>query len=399
MTKPWPKLDYEEQIWDGGQIASMGPAATRLSMRGAKYHTAVPSMIVDLVPEVDREVELLAREAELELARFDTEVGLRLAAFGPILLRSEATSSSQIENLTASARQIFTAELGGRVARNASEVAANTRAMLAALELSDELSSESMREMHRVLMEGQDRHTPGDFRAQSVWIGSRAYSPIGASYVAPAASRVPELMSDLAAFCERDDMPALVHVAVAHAQFETIHPFSDGNGRTGRALAQAMLRRSQVTRSVAVPVSAGLLTDVRGYHDALTAYRDGDPSPIVEKFAAASLRAVPNGRQLMAELDQISQDWRELAAPRTGSAKERLLRFALERPVFTAEIAARDLGIAPSNVYRYLQGLQEVGVLAFKAEYRGPAVWRAPAVLEAIDRFAERAGKRGSEWR
>lgn len=191
----------------------------------------------------------LAREAEAELHRFDAEFGDRLTAYGPILLRSEAASSSQIENLTAAARQIFTAELGGKGARNAAEIAANTRAMISALDLSADLSAASICEMHRALMAGQIRHTPGQYRTEPVWIGTRADSPLGASYVAPDHARVPELMDDLSSFAQRDDIPGLIHVSVAHAQFETIHPFTDGNGRTGRALAQAMLRRHQITRN------------------------------------------------------------------------------------------------------------------------------------------------------
>src|SRR4029453_10153116 len=124
-------------------------------------------------------------------------------------------------------------------------------------------------------------------------------SPIGAAFVAPRSEDVPGLMDDLMAFARRDDMPVLVQVAVAHAQFETIHPFSDGNGRTGRALVQAMLRGKDITRSVTVPVSAGLLTDVNAYHDALTSYRAGDIEPIVEQIAVASDDAIRNAKALV----------------------------------------------------------------------------------------------------
>ena len=89
-------------------------------------------------------------------------------------------------------------------------------------------------------------------------------------------TRVPAAIDDLMTFAARDDVPLLAQIAVAHAQFETIHPFTDGNGRTGRALVQAMLRNKGLTRQVTVPVSAGLLVDTDGYIAALTAYRDGD---------------------------------------------------------------------------------------------------------------------------
>lgn len=86
----------------------------------------------------------------------------------------------------------------------------------------------------------------------------------------------------------------LVQVAIAHAQFETIHPLNDGNGRTGRTLVHALLRHSGVTRTMTVQVSAGLLIDTSGYFQALTDYREGYVEPIIHQFINASFRAISN---------------------------------------------------------------------------------------------------------
>lgn len=163
-------------------------------------------MIADLSPRAIPVVEELAQEAEAELQRFDSDHGEKMRAFAPILLRSEAAASSQIENLTASARQIFTAELGGTGRRNAAEIIANTRSLARAIDLSGELSPDTIREMHRVLMTDQPRHAPGDFRDQPVWIGKSASSPIGALYVAPDHDRLPALLADcqVSGFIESD---------------------------------------------------------------------------------------------------------------------------------------------------------------------------------------------------
>ncbi len=390
----WPALAHEELVWSGGGIAAFGLAATRISDAGKRYRAAVPPMIAELSPITDSGVGELAREAEDELREFDSEHGERMREFAPILLRSEAAASSQIENLSASARAIFTAEIGGKGKRNASQIVANARSMEKAISLADDLSSTAIREMHRVLMEGQPQHTPGEYRDEAVWIGTRAESPIGALYVAPKHELVSELIEDLTLFAQRYDTPPLVQIAVAHAQFETIHPFSDGNGRTGRALAQSMLRRRRLTRNVAVPVSAGLLVDVENYHQALTDYRAGDVTPIIKSFALAALRAVPNGRQLITDIDEIGETWRSVVKPRAGSAKRRLFEYALRRPVFTAEIAAEAVGVAVTNVYRDLRAMQSLGFLNLSAEYQGPAVWHQQDVLDAIDAFAKRAGRR-----
>ena len=156
-------------------------------------------------------------------------------------------------------------------------------------------------------------------------------------------------MDDLVAFARRTDLPALPQIAIAHAQFETVHPFPDGNGRTGRALVQAMLRRLGVTRKVTVPVSAGVLRDTRGYFDALTAYRSGDVMPIIRAMAQASTDAILNGRQLVSEITGLRSEWERIASARVGSAGRRLLDVLQRQPVIDAYLAGEELGISARN--------------------------------------------------
>jgi len=393
MTSSWPAIQHETLDWVSA-AATSGVRAASLEQLIARYDAALPSFIADLTPQPSSDAAQLAADAAIELSRFDAELGERVAAFAPVLLRSEAAASSQIENLTASARQILTAELGARAPSNALQIAANARAMGIALALADDLSAASIGEMHRVLMEGQFRHTPGEYRKQPVWIGSGNDSPVGATYVAPAWDRVPALIDDLVAFARRGGLPALTAVAVTHAQFETVHPFTDGNGRTGRALAQSMLRHRGVTRSVAVPVSAGLLADVDGYHGALMDYRAGDVDPIIRAFAMASLRAVGNARALVSEIDRIRRSWDARLTARRHSGAWRLLDVVARRPVIDAKTAAAELGVQLPNAYPPLRKLVDDGILQSKKEHQFGPVWRSVEILDAIDAFAERAGRR-----
>ncbi|MCB2413943.1 Fic family protein [Demequina sp. TTPB684] len=387
----WPALAWEEHTWRPATRWGVRANEPRAEMR---YEAAVPPFIADRTPELSAATAGEARMAEQELSRLDAELGSRMSAFAPVLLRSEAASSSQIENLTASARAIFSAELGVKTGRNAEQITANTRSLQAAIALADEPSARSILEMHRVLMEGQIQHSPGTWRKEAVWIGTSAQSPVGAEFVAPHHSRVPALVDDLVAFCARDGMSPLVAMAIGHAQFEAIHPFTDGNGRTGRALAQAMLRRTAVTRNVALPVSAGLLADVEGYHGALTAYRDGDVEPIVLAFAHAISRAIRNTRTLVAELDEVRAAWESALQVRRNSHAWRLLDVLIRRPVLSAALAAQELGVKQPNVYPPLRALTEAGIVKSKNEHRLGPFWRADDVLAAVDRFAERAGRR-----
>ncbi|WP_375492628.1 Fic family protein [uncultured Jatrophihabitans sp.] len=159
--------------------------------------------------------------------------------------------------------------------------------------------------MHAALLIELHPDIAGRWRGEQVWIGGTSFGPHQAMFVPPHHENVEPLIDDLVAFMTRTDIPLLAQAAIAHAQFETIHPFPDGNGHTGRALIHSMLRGHGLTQNVTVPVSAGLLTDTNASFDALTAYREGEPSKIVQRLAEASFEATTNGRQLVAALREI----------------------------------------------------------------------------------------------
>ncbi len=198
-------------------------------------------------------------------------------------------------------------------------------------------------------------------------------------------------------FIHRDDLPVLPQVAIAHAHFETIHPFADGNGRTGRALIHSMLRHKGLTTNVTVPVSAGLLADTRAYFHALDAYRDGDVETIVRRVAEATLESLTNGRALVRELREIRRSWRETLGVRDASQRWAVAELVLRQPVVTGQLVAESLAVAPSNVYRHLDALTAAGVLVESTDQRRNRVWRSTEVLGALDAFAARVGRRYRE--
>ena len=384
-------ITYDSVRWEpqGMRHASAGLP------RYGTYHPAVPADIADLVLDLSPSVIADAEHASNEIARFDAELGGEIAPFAAVLLRSESAASSQIENLTASARAIAEAELpGGRGKRNAEMVVANTAAMQAAVAVSDKVDANAILAMHRALMVNEPRHTPGAFRAEPVWIGGGS-TPVGATFVGPRHALIPGAIDDLIAFAQRNDVPTLPQIAVAHAQFETIHPFTDGNGRTGRALVQAMLRNKGLTRKVTVPVSAGLLADTDAYFAALTSYRAGAAAPIVDRFSQATVLAIANGRQLVADIRDIRENWNSVIRARSDSAVWKVADLLTRRPVVNAALLAQELGIESTNAHRYLNPLAEAGILVETNSGPRSRVWRSTEVLAALDAFAERAGRRG----
>jgi Fic family protein len=376
--------------------AGYGMAHLRAARRqSGAYAAAIPADIADYAVTLPSAVIVDAEEASHEIARFDAELGDQIAPFSSVLLRTESAASSNIENLTASAREIAEAELGDRSRRNANMIVANTDAMKAAIGLADRIDGNAILSMHAALMRAGKPGMAGKWRTEQVWIGGGDFGPGGADFVPPRHELVAAAIDDLIRFTRRADVPALPQIAIAHAQFETIHPFPDGNGRTGRALIQAMLRNKWLTRQVTVPVSAGLLTDTDSYFDALGSYREADPAPIVERLSAASVLAVANGRRLVSDLRSIRAGWESKITARRDSAVHRVADLLLKRPVINAQLLQRELGISTGNARRYVDPLTEAGIIAEFTDRTRNRAWRAPEVLGALDAFAERAGRRG----
>lgn len=389
-------LTYETLTWDAPVEAGYGLADLRAAQRQAgEYEAAIPASIAELAVSLPAAVLADAEEASNEITRFDAELGEEIAPFAAVLLRSESAASSNIENLTASARAIAEAEaLGDTSRRNAALIVSNTEAMKAAVALADRLDDKAILAMHAALMHHSAPVSAGNWRTEQVWIGGGNFGPRGADYIAPHHTRVPGAIEDLLAFTRRADVPSLPQIAIAHAQFETIHPFTDGNGRTGRALIQAMLRHKRLTRQITVPVSAGLLTDTDAYFGALGSYRDGDPAPIVERLSEASLLAVANGRRLVTDLRSIREEWDTRIAARRDSAVHRVADLLIQHPVFNAQFLQRELGITTGNARRYVDPLTAAGIIAEFTDRARNRAWRAPEVLSALDAFAARAGRR-----
>lgn len=391
-ARSWPAVGHEERPWVSRH--EQGSASrTQVRRHRGPYLAALPPHIDSLRVEVSPEALSRATDAANEVARFDAEMGGEIAPFSSVLLRSESAASSQIEDLTASARAIAEAEIGERSRAHAQQIVGNVAAMGAALALSNDLTAQAILDMHQALLAHTEPAIAGRWRHEQVWIGGSSLGPHGAAFVPPHHSHVPAAIDDLVGFVARDDVPVLVHAAIAHAQFETIHPFPDGNGRTGRALMQAMLRGKGLTRNVMVPISAGLLTDVDEYFEALIAYRDGQVDPIVVRLADASYAAISNGRQLVAELREIRRGWDDRVRSRKGTATWRIAELLMRHPVINAVLVQDELGIARPNVYRSLAPLEEAGVLTPSGGQRA-RVWRSPEVLAAVDAFAKRAGRR-----
>lgn len=391
-----PAVGDEELQW-APRLADMH-SRREVARQTGSYRSAVLRPIVDWQPHIPPGLQADIEDASGALARFDEFAANRLGADGSgvgamssILLRSESASSSQIEQLTTSARQLARAEIDLPSKNNATTVLGNVRAMEAAVRLSSELTIDSILRMHQALM---SRHRgfegeSGALRTQAVWIGPGSAGPLLADYVAPRHELVPGGMNDLVQFLRRDDLPVLVQVAVSHAQFETIHPFTDGNGRTGRALAHAVLRNKGLTTSAVIPISAGLLTHLDDYFAALSSFRGGDAGPIIRRFAEAARFATVAGRGLIDDLSAIRDSHAEkMSGVRSDSAAWRLLSLLPAQPVVNVEFVGTTLGVSMATALRALDTLVQRGILTESSGRQRYRVWQQTDILGVLDDYA-----------
>jgi Fic family protein len=270
-------------------------------------------------------------------------------------------------------------------------VVGHVRALADAVELGAQqtpLTRDDLLRIHHTLLVDEAPAHAGKLRDQQVWIGGGP-TPRTADFVPPPEDEVPALVDDLISFCSRDDIPPLVQAAVAHAQFETIHPFADGNGRVGRCLVHLVLRRRRLARRYVPPISVVLATNARAYVAGLVDFREGRIDRWVSLFAAATHIAVDGVERLVAAFAELQEEWRERTArPRRNSSTARLIEQLPGVPVIDVSGAAATLGVSYQAASWAVADLEEAGILRpLRPQAQRNRVWSAPQVFGLLDGF------------
>lgn len=381
----WPPISRETQQWmrDPDELALLPKSARRRML--PTYEASIPHLIANR--DVILSPQLTARVSDLlvSIARFDGEQMQRGYDLPALLLRSESSASSQIEHLTSSVRNVALAELADESPQNARLVAGNVAAMRKALASQDEITVDSIRDVHRILINWSGESFGGELRREQVWVGGTPYSPHGAHCVPPTWQRVPEYLDDIVAFISREDVDPIVQAAVAHAQFETVHPFIDGNGRTGRVLLHKILRRSGVLLHVTLPLSAGLLHNVDAYMKSLEAYQEGNPIAVVEQLVDALELSLMVGRLVARNLDGVFAGWRGLMTERANSSIHRLPLVLAEQPVVTVPYVAEKMGITTRAAQNLVSRACEYEILRPLGNRRRGVFYQADELIDVLE--------------
>jgi Fic family protein len=382
----WPAHDVEILPWQ--QQVRGGTREDRMTR---SVNATVPPFIAELdyAPSLD---EMIASErALLAVAQADTDAEGHSAALSRFMVRSESAASSKIERINATARDYAKAIAGNKSNSSATSMVAASRALhelITTVGEAGRFERGSLTSAHRALMADDplEAEYAGRLRDMQNWIGGSDHSPRGALHVPPAPERVEALMDDLIRYLNRDDVPALVQATIGHAQFESIHGFTDGNGRIGRALVSAVLRRRGVTKNAVVPLASGLLARRYDYFAALGSYRLGDPAPLILLFAESARVAATASRDTIARLKAMPDEWRAELKPRAGSVAEILIDAFHDHPVMSVrEVDAAARRTSTSQAYRVIDALVEAGFLEEITGRKKDRVWAASDVLAELD--------------
>lgn len=232
----------------------------------------------------------------------------------------------------------------------------------------------------------------GQVRTSQNWIGGNDYNPCGADFVPPPPEDVPDLLDDLCHAINDDRLPPIVQAALVHAQFETIHPFADGNGRTGRALIHMVLKRRRMAPTYVPPISVVLAADRDRYIQGLTRFRGDRVSEWVEPFAAAARSAARLAEAYLAQVRDLTAAWRARlaagpAAPRSDAAAWAVIDVLPAHPVITGPVAAAATGRSKPQIYAALEQLEAAGVLVPLSASRRNRCWEAAGLLDLLERL------------
>lgn len=347
----------------------------------------------------------LISEAETSIRSLNDVALPALAPLARLLLRTESIASSKVEGMQIGIRELARAEARVEVGRKPSATALEILANIDAMELAvhdatavDVFSINEITAIHRRLMEhAPNSRIAGKIRTEQNWIGGNNYNPCGADFVPPPPTYIATLLEDLGEAINSHDLPPLVQAALVHAQFETIHPFDDGNGRTGRALIQVVLRRRGIAPLYVPPMSVVLASAREQYIDGLMRFRDNDKDGVsdwIEHFVIAAARSASLANSYLIAVRALMDRWKVMLAshkyaPRAGAAAWAIIDVLPAHPIITAPIAVLATGRSNPSVYEGIKQLVGAGVLVPQSHAVRGQMWEATGLLELLARMED----------
>ena len=365
--------------------------------KACRYEAFIPDPLTGMHLRLEAGVAGVVSEAEDAIRRLNSVAQPALAPLARLLLRTESIASSKVEGMQLGVRELARAEArmetGGKAGPTALEVMANIGAMELAVQEAaavPQFGPDQILAIHRRLMEREPNpRIAGRFRTGQNWIGGNDYNPCGADFVPPPREHLDGLIADLCEAINDELLPPLVQAALVHAQFETIHPFDDGNGRTGRALIHVVLRRRGIAGAYVPPISVVLANARERYIAGLTGFRGDGVEKWIEHLAATASSSAHLASSYLHEVQALVAAWREQlaatpSAPRADAAAWALIDVLPAHPLITAPVAAAATGRSKPPVYQAIRELEEAGVLEPLSTSRRNQTWEAVGLFDLL---------------
>ena len=386
---------------------NMSARAGRYVTQPTGYRAFLPAPLPPDPPaDLGGDLRALLSQADHALGRLD---GAVLTLPGPDLfvymyVRKEAVLSSQIEGTQSSLQNLLAAEASLHdpdAPSDVGEVINYVRAMNHGLTRLAELpvSTRLIREIHAELMQGVrgGRLRPGELRTSQNWIGPGGCTLREATFVPPPPHEVPAALQELERFLHAQDaLPPLVRVALAHAQFETIHPFLDGNGRVGRLLITFLLTERRLLAKPVLYLSHYFKRHRAEYYDRLQAVRDeGDWEGWLGFFLEGVVEVCGEAADTAAAILRVREECRARIADQMGRAAangHRILDKLFDHPIITVATVRDWLRVTPAGANNLVNRLAEAGILREITGYARNRRFRFDPYLRLFEEPGESAG-------
>ena len=333
--------------------------------RTYEYTPHSAGLLAEAEFEFSSEVTLALAEASKALGSVSR---FPLAGIATVLSRSESSASSLIEGVGPGPRRILEAEFAEPDEVNdepARRVVGNLEALRAAISTPVPAEVDDILTWHRLLMEGNPgmrRATIGALRTEQNWIGGGSFGPRDAQYIPPPPEEVQDLLEDLVGFSARTDLTPVALAALAHAQFEVIHPFVDGNGRVGRALLQQLLVR-RAGLEAPVPVSVPWSRDTDRYISGIRSFQDGDTDSWLLFASWSVIEAVNWMTQMTGGVEELLGRMRSRIETRGRSVAARVIDDLPLHPVVDTQTVAERYDVTPQTAHEALLRLSDAEIL------------------------------------
>lgn len=373
-------ITYEERMY------SVHDSLVYISRRNQKlvknsYQSPILHDLSNIEIQLDNNLQSLLFEAIEELSKLDGFIKDKLNGFPMIVLRSESLSSAQIEHYHASNRNIAAAQIRPTKNKETNIIKNNLESLVLFLKEENKIDKETIVKINSKIMDDESV----DIRTKVNWIGESNSIPHTADFVPPHPEYLDKNINEFISFCKRDDIHPLVQAAFAYAYFETIHPFIDGNGRTGRIFIQVLLKEKNYLDELYVPFSMGLIKNDKKHIEALNEFRKGNYRSIIKLFLENSLGFVPIIYKTLKDLIAIKDRWLSKISARSDALAWKIIDELIYQPVVSVNYIKEKYQINDQAVRNNFNILEKADIINKIGNSKRNVMYEAKEIISLID--------------